>query len=208
MRNGVSYNYPTLIFYQLGYSLFTIWQASRRHYRLNQREECRTYYIAVKHTVQEAVIGLIAEKMAATSAIQGKFSTEGLTAMANGVDAKVKLAQALSDMDNSTGSDLQDMFDVINQEDFDDSQYTNYKPMLNLAELLGKDFPVEKTVDEMFSMEDLTDIFDAFDNFLDDFTSRHDDVEISDNDTIGDLPNLPKTTRRRGTEAEGQVALF
>lgn len=68
-ENGVDYNYPTIIFYQMGYSLFTIWQASRRHYRLNQRKECRTYYLALGSTVQTEVIRLIAEKQSATAAI-------------------------------------------------------------------------------------------------------------------------------------------
>ena len=122
-QDGIVYNYPTLIFYQLGYSLFTIWQASRRHYRLNQREECRTYYMAVAGTVQQAVIGLIAQKMAATSAIQGKFSVEGLSAMAQGVDVKLKLAQALSNMDEQNGANLQEMFDVLQNDNDNDEMY-------------------------------------------------------------------------------------
>ena len=45
--NGHHYNYPTLIFYQTGYNLATIWQASRRAFRLNQKSECRNYYLGV-----------------------------------------------------------------------------------------------------------------------------------------------------------------
>lgn len=146
-HDGKEYNYPSIIFYQLGYSLFTIWQASRRHYRLNQKEECRTYYMAYRGTIQEVVISLIAEKMAATAAIQGKFSADGLSAMAEGVDTRVRLAQALSDMDSETGKELQAMFDVVNnvagEEDND------YKPMQLLCDILGDDVPLERTIDEM-----------------------------------------------------------
>ncbi len=158
-HKGVVYNYPSIIFYQLGYSLFTIWQASRRHYRLNQKEECRTYYMAYAGTVQEVVISLIAEKMAATSAIQGKFSADGLTAMAHGVDTRVRLAQALSNMDSETGKELQSMFDVINDvtDSEDDSKYT---PMLLLSELIGEEEALERTVEEM---DDSFDIFDLLD---------------------------------------------
>lgn len=145
--DGRSYNYPTLIFMQMGYNLFTIWQASRRHYRLIQREECRTYYVAYASTVQEAVIGLIAEKMSATSAIQGKFSAEGLSAMASGVDARVKLAKALSDMDNQTGADLQSMFDVVNSIEGDEDVYSKYTPMKLLYEIIDSAL-VERTADE------------------------------------------------------------
>jgi hypothetical protein len=137
-KGGKLYNYPTLVFYQLGYSLFTIWQASRRAYRLNQREECRTYYMAYSKTVQQVVISLIAEKQVATSAIQGKFSVEGLSAMAQGVDVKVRLAQAMSNMDSISGNGLQEMFDVLNQDAADVDAYGNYVPMLTYRELMGE----------------------------------------------------------------------
>lgn len=138
-QDGTTYNYPTLIFYQLGYSLFTIWQASRRHYRLSQTEECRTYYMAWEGTVQQAIISLIAEKMAATSAIQGKFSAEGLTAMAHGVDVRVRLAQTLARKEEVAGSRLlQDRFDSINAINEADCAVP-YVPMKLLAEILGED---------------------------------------------------------------------
>ena len=145
---GKSYNYPTIIFYQMGYNLFTIWQASRRHYRLSQKEECRTYYLAYAGTVQEAAIKLVAEKMSATSAIQGKFSSEGLSAMASGVDARIKLAKALSDMDSETGADLQGMFDVMNGTVEDEDAYADYEPMKLLHEIIDSAV-IERTVEEM-----------------------------------------------------------
>ena len=45
------------------------------------------------------MIELIAEKQVATAAIQGKFSVEGISAMAEGVDARVALASSLADQD-------------------------------------------------------------------------------------------------------------
>lgn len=167
--DGVLYNYPTLIFYQLGYSLFTVWQASRRAFRLNQREECRTYYMAYAGTVQQAVIQLIAEKQVATSAIQGKFSTEGLSAMAQGVDVKVKLAQAMSEMDSISGNGLQDMFDVLNQENgADENIYSDYRPMLTFKELVGEVSETkEKTKEVDFDAIFDTSVFDSFMEKLD-----------------------------------------
>ena len=111
-------------------------------------------------TVQEEAIGLVAEKMAATSAIQGKFSAEGLSAMASGVDARLKLAQALSNMDEQTGADLQGMFDVINDIEEGEDAYSNYVPMKLLYEIIDSDV-VEQTAEEM--QDD--SFFDAFDSF-------------------------------------------
>ena len=137
-ENGVRFNFPTLIFYQLGYSLFTVIQASRRHYRLIQDQECHTYYMAWEGTIQKTVIELIASKYACTSAIQGQFSTEGLAAMAQGVDERTKLAKALADEDNVSGADLQGMFDVIGAARSADTRYDNVRRMKTWQEVVGE----------------------------------------------------------------------
>lgn len=216
-QNGIVYNYPTLIFYQLGYSLFTIWQASRRHYRLNQREECRTYYMAVAGTVQQAVIGLIAQKMAATSAIQGKFSVEGLSAMAQGVDVKLKLAQALSNMDEQNGANLQEMFDVLqNDNDNDEMYYGKYRMMLTFKELLGNIYENSQTNQNMEAtiINDIFDIFDMFDvsyDYISD-NKRKSSFSVPNNQSIGLIFDLmddseftPKALKK---VAIGQMNLF
>ena len=139
-HKGVEYNYPTICFYQMGYSLYTLWQASRRHFRLNQREECRTYYMASAGTVQPAVIKLIAAKQVATAAIQGKFSAEGLSAMAEGVDTRLVLAKALADGDTEHQDELQGMFDVL--ADSSDEADSDYVPMSTYYELVGEEEPL------------------------------------------------------------------
>lgn len=162
--DGKVYNFPTLIFYQLGYSLFTIWQASRRAYRLIQKEECRTYYMAYEGTLQEMAIQLIAEKQVATAAIQGKFSAEGLSAMANGVDSRVRLAQALADKGKASDN-LQQMFDTIGKSG-NNTLYADIEPMRTVSEILGVD--VEEIVKEEGTMNtfgilnELSNMFEAF----------------------------------------------
>lgn len=139
-ENGITYTYPTLIFYQLGYNLFTLWQASRRHYRLNQTKECRTYYLAYEGTVQQSVISTMAEKQVATSAIQGgSFSAEGLSAMANGVDPRLKLIQALNEgIDADEGKSLQDKFNKLSAkketyEEYDTSSALTFYELTGLG---------------------------------------------------------------------------
>lgn len=178
VKDGIKYNYPTLIFYQLGYSMFVTWQASRRAYRLNQTKECRNYYLAWSGSVQEAVISLIAEKQAATSAIQGKFSTEGLAAMANGVDERMKLAQAMANMDSITGNNLQEMFDVL-QQDLESTEYRDYKPMLLYKELVGEEEAPTESFDAIKTGQ--LGIFDLFET-MDDSRSQ----EPSDTDRVID----------------------
>lgn len=136
--NGIKYNYPTLIFFQLGYNLFTIWQASRRAFRLIQTEACRTYYLASLNTIQVEVIKMIAEKQVATSAIQGGgFSSEGLSAMANGVDPRIRLASVVAGECQDTEGSIQSMFDVLRHKAEDDTADESYVPMLTFYELVG-----------------------------------------------------------------------
>lgn len=132
MHEGADYNYPSIIFYQLTYELAVMWQASRRHYRLNQTKECRTFYLCTEDTLQMAAVQVMAEKQVAASAIQGKFSADGLAAMANGVDPRVKLAQMLASNDNGEGREsLENMFDVMNSSNAasdDEDKYGLYTP--------------------------------------------------------------------------------
>lgn len=113
-HKGKVYNYPTIIFYQVGYNLFVAWQASARHRRLIQTDECRTYYLYYSLSLQEVAVEALANKKAATSALQGTFSEEGLTAMANSVDPRVLLANAL--MNGAKASKMDELFEKINKK--------------------------------------------------------------------------------------------
>ena len=173
-ENGERHNCPTLVLYQLGYSLFTVIQASRRHYRLIQTEECHTYYMAWDRTIQKTVIELIASKYACTSAIQGQFSTEGLAAMAQGVDERTKLAQALAEEDSVSGADLQGMFDVIGAARAADTRYDNVRRMKTWRELVGQEqyeiltvgnvIDAEDAAEELFCMMETEDGMEAENN--------------------------------------------
>lgn len=143
-EDGKIYNYPNLIFYQVGYSLFVVWQAAGRAWRLNQREECHTYYLAYKRTVQQAILQVLGEKKAATSAIQGKFSADGLAAMAQGVDTQVRIAQIMSEMDEDSGNRLQKMFDVLGNTT--DDEYAKCERMKLFSEIV-KNMDVENPDD-------------------------------------------------------------
>ena len=74
-------DFTTIIFYQMDEKLFTLRQASRRSLRLNQSHDVTVYILYFKNTVQESIICLMANKLQAAMAIEGKFSEEGLNAM-------------------------------------------------------------------------------------------------------------------------------
>lgn len=89
------HNFASLIFYQTGYSTFTLRQAAARAWRIGQKKECRTYYLYYEETMQARAMTLMGKKLSASQAIEGKFSSEGLAAMA-GDEGTLELALAKS----------------------------------------------------------------------------------------------------------------
>ena len=144
-------NYPTIIFYQVGWSLYVSMQASRRHLRLTQKEECRTYYLAWADTLQLNALKLMAEKSRAAAALQGVFTTEGLTALTHGVDARQQLAKELFGAVKVDGSEVQAMFAAMNQRSGEDP-YKDVTPMPLVAELL--DWQEEGEEEDIFAILD------------------------------------------------------
>ena len=93
---GGSHNFVTLIFYQTGYNLFTLRQASRRAWRIGQTDLCKVAYLYYNDTMQADAMDLMGQKLEAAEALEGKFSSEGLAAMAeDSGSAEMALARSL-----------------------------------------------------------------------------------------------------------------
>lgn len=104
---GREFNYPTIIYMQVGLILSQVWQSSRRAYRLNQKQECRTYYMVYKNTFQKDMLVLMSKKISAASAIQGNFSASALQNMMGTEDPQIALAKKLT-----TGASIDEGVDV------------------------------------------------------------------------------------------------
>ena len=96
----------------------------------------------------------MAEKQMATSAIQGKFSAEGLAAMATGVDARVKMAQALAEGDTGDRKSIENMFDVLNKnaQDEGEAEAILSKTFYEVTGLGRKNLEEKKEAVDMFSL--------------------------------------------------------
>jgi hypothetical protein len=94
---GGAHNFCTLIFYQTGYNLFTLRQASRRSWRIGQRKPCKVYYLYYEQTMQARAMALMGKKLSAAHAIEGKFSSDGLVAMSGDDGIEMALAKSLAD---------------------------------------------------------------------------------------------------------------
>jgi hypothetical protein len=88
-------SHPTLIFYESGYSLHTLRQASRRSWRIGQRQPVRVHYLHYEDTMQTACLRLMGKKLLVSLAMEGKFAGEGLQTLGEGEDMLTAMAREL-----------------------------------------------------------------------------------------------------------------
>ncbi len=87
--------FPTLYFYETGYSLHTLRQASRRSWRIGQRNAVRVKFVTYTGTMQETCLRLMGKKMLVALMMEGKFSGEGLQSLDTDEDLMSAMAREL-----------------------------------------------------------------------------------------------------------------
>ena len=106
-------DFTTIIFFQIGYNLSTMRQASRRSWRLSQTKNIQVYFFYYHGTIQEQALALMATKLQAAQTIEGNFSEEGLKAMSNNEDMLTQIANNV----------VNDIKQVVDMEAFKSSKY-------------------------------------------------------------------------------------
>ena len=98
VETGLDLNaFTTLVFYSMGYNLFTLRQASRRSWRINQTApRVEVYMLYYVDTMQAKAMKLMASKLAVAGIIEGTFSEEGLAAMSDVKDLTSQMAKELA----------------------------------------------------------------------------------------------------------------
>ena len=98
VETGLDLNaFTTIIFYSMGYNLFTLRQASRRSWRINQTApKVEVYMLYYADTMQAKAMKLMASKLAVAGIIEGTFSEEGLAAMSDVKDMTSQMAKELA----------------------------------------------------------------------------------------------------------------
>ena len=95
--------FPTLVFYQTEYSVYTLRQASRRSWRIGQEQPVKVIHLAYEETIQTKALALVAKKAQASLALEGELVEGGLVAMAED-DLMLSLAKALIAGDDDSPS--------------------------------------------------------------------------------------------------------
>jgi hypothetical protein len=103
-------SFPSIVFYQCGYSTYTLRQASRRSWRITQKNPVKVYYMAYSNTMQTRAMKLIATKLETSLALEGELTDKGLSALSESSDSMSReLARALVEQIDDRGS-LKDMW--------------------------------------------------------------------------------------------------
>jgi hypothetical protein len=89
------WSFPDIFFYETGYSIYTLRQASRRSWRIGQWSNVNVKFFYYAGTMQETCVRLMGKKLLVSLAMEGKFATDGLQAIEEGDDILMAMAREL-----------------------------------------------------------------------------------------------------------------
>ncbi len=85
----------TILFYETGYSTYVLRQASRRSWRIGQKNPVRVGFLVYAGTAQESCLRLMGKKLLVSLAMEGKLQAEGLQCMDEDDDLMTAMAREL-----------------------------------------------------------------------------------------------------------------
>ena len=88
-------SFQDIFFYETGYSIYTLRQASRRSWRIGQRNNVNVKFFHYAGTMQETCVRLMGKKLLVSLAMEGKFANDGLQAIDEGDDILMAMAREL-----------------------------------------------------------------------------------------------------------------
>jgi len=112
-------DFPSLIFYETGYSLHTLRQSSRRSWRIGQDRPVRVYFLCQEGTMQTKCLRLMGKKLLVALTLEGKFAGEGLHDLEEDDDMLAALARELVEKDgigqtaDAIWSELKQLYDQM-----------------------------------------------------------------------------------------------
>jgi superfamily II DNA or RNA helicase len=108
-------DFPTIVFYESGYSLHTLRQASRRSWRIGQRRPVRVKFLCYEGTMQTACLRLMGKKLLVALTMEGKFAGEGLQSIDEDDDMLSAMARELVER-NGIGESADAVWKALNTE--------------------------------------------------------------------------------------------
>ena len=147
-------DFPTIIFYESGYSLHTLRQASRRSWRIGQRRPVRVKFLCYEGTMQTACLRLMGKKLLVALNMEGKFAGEGLqnidedddmlSAMARELVKRNGIGQTADAVWKALNAEHEKLFPTASQSNDDHSSFEVPSSLLSQPDAAGL---VEEAID-------------------------------------------------------------
>jgi hypothetical protein len=108
-------DFPTILFYESGYSLHTLRQASRRSWRIGQKRNVRVKFLCYDGTMQASCLRLMGKKLLVALTMEGKFAGEGLQNIDEDDDMLSAMARELVEK-NGIGENADAIWKSLSEE--------------------------------------------------------------------------------------------
>jgi hypothetical protein len=110
-------DFPSIVFYQIPMSTYTLRQASRRSWRIPQKRPVKVSFLTYSATIQTKIMQLMADKLMCSLALEGELSDKGLAALSDSSDSMAKeLAKMLVHKSHDNRS-LKDIWAAYRKEE-------------------------------------------------------------------------------------------
>ena len=118
-------DFPTIVWFETDYSVYTMRQASRRSWRIGQTRPVKVIFMVYEGTIQTDALKLVAKKMQSSLAVEGELPEDGLTAFGDdSQDLIMTLArQIINETDLKAGDSLENIFARARESEQENEQY-------------------------------------------------------------------------------------
>ena len=143
--------FPTIVFYETTYNVFTLKQASRRSWRIGQKDDVKVIFMAYSDTPQHKALELIGAKVASANSLEGRLSgDDDLSSMAD-EDDNIQLALAKAILKGESASKdikMSSIKNFGNDRDYDKFEiwYKNKVDTLKVNSVVEKIIEVEEVI--------------------------------------------------------------
>lgn len=191
--------FPTLIFFESGYSTYTLRQASRRSWRIGQLKDVRVKFFGYTETMQSKCLRHMGRKVLVSMMMEGKFSGEGIATIEEDTDMLSSLARELVE-EGRVGESADDVWKQINQQ-----RQKLFAPTVETTapdeeEPIFESAPVP-SVDQVLAVVPIAEESVAVPE-----SSRP--TVVSMHDFLTAVPSPKRRKGARSTEDAGQLSLF
>ncbi len=188
--------WASIVFFQTDYSVYVMRQASRRSWRIGQKQPVEVRFLVYEETLQADALALVAAKLRSSLMIEGELPDDGLSALGgDGQDMLLALAKRVTEASACNGESLEVLFARIRAVEADANRGLTSEggPQSSMTEdILGVPSHGSDVMPVLMTT-----------------APRHAEVRTERGITFGDLATFARhvSARRQRTSA-GQLSLF